>query len=94
MKSIIALETVLLRKSETPSTDISGEIGLMNIDTGKYFALNTIGSEIWKKLENPTSLQDLINSLIAEYDIDFNSCLSEVKPFMEQLIQEGIVTVQ
>ncbi len=94
MKSPVTLETVLLRKNDIPSTDISGEVGLMNIDTGKYFALNTVGSDIWNKLEKPMSLKDLVNSLIAEYEIDFNACLTEVKPFIEKLVQEGIVIIQ
>lgn len=94
MKTAITLETVLLRKNGIPSTDIGGEVGLMNIETGKYFALNAIGSDIWNRLDKSISLKDLVNSLIAEYDISFDSCFNEVKTFIEQLIQAGIVTVQ
>jgi len=94
LKTTIDKDTIIVRKKEIPSTDIGGEVGLMNIDTGKYFALNTIGSDIWYKLDKPISLQSLVNSLIEEYDIDYDTCFNEVKPFIEKLLHEGIITVQ
>lgn len=94
MKNEITLETIIVRNGSIPSTDIDGEIGLMNIKTGKYYALNTIGSEIWRILEKPTSLNYLVTLKTSEYDIDKDTCIIEIKKFVEKLVGEGIVIVK
>lgn len=91
MKKELSLETILERKADIPSTVIDGEVGLMNITTGKYFALNSVGSDIWNLLEKPMSLHDLIQALLKEYEIDGETCEKEIRPFAERLVDEGIV---
>lgn len=94
MKKEIASEAILFRNESIPSTDIDGEVGLMNISTGKYYALNLVGSDIWNNLSKPTSFGDLVSSLTAEYEIDKDTCESQVKEFVERLIREGIVLIK
>jgi hypothetical protein len=94
MKNEITLETILVRNDSIPSANIDGEIGLMSIDKGKYYALNTVGSDIWNILDKPTSLKDLAFSLTSEYKIDMDTCMKQVKEFVEKLIDEGIVLIK
>lgn len=93
MKRNITHDSILVRNGSIPTATIDGEVGLMNIETGKYYALNSIGSDIWNKLDKPISLNDLVAALVSEFDIDRQECYSQVKKFVERLIEEGIVIV-
>lgn len=94
MKKELTLGTVLVRNEQIPSTVLDGEVGLMSIGTGKYYALNTIGSDIWKVLEKEITVDELITALTSEYDIDNETCIAQVMPFLEKLISEGIVLIK
>lgn len=94
MKNEITSETILVRNDSLPTASIDGEIGLMSVDKGKYYALNTIGSDIWNILDKPTPLKDLVFSLTSEYKIDTDTCMKQVKEFVKKLINEGIILVR
>lgn len=94
MKKEVTLGTVVVRNDQIPSTVLDGEVGLMSIDTGKYYALNTVGSDIWNILENAVSIDKLISVLTTEYDIDNETCVTQVMPFVNKLISEGIILIK
>lgn len=94
MRNQITSETVLVRNKNIPSVNIDDEIGLLNVETGKYYALNSVGADIWKLLENAMPLNNLINLLISEYEIDRDICMEQVSNFIDQLVQKGIVLIK
>lgn len=42
------VNTKVCQSREIDSTDLNGEKVMMNLDKGKYFALNLVGSRIWR----------------------------------------------
>lgn len=93
MKREITLKTIIAHKKDLPSTNIDGEIALMNIETGKYFTMNLVGSDIWNKTINPISVENLVSSMKNEYDIDIDTCRQQVLIFLEKLLCEGIIEI-
>jgi len=94
MKKELSLGTVLIRNEQIPSAVIDEEVALMSIETGKYYALNPVASDIWRILEKPSSVGELISSLTLEYDVDNETCTEQVIPFLEKLISEGLVLIK
>ena len=76
------------------TSDIDGETVMMSIEKGKYFGLDAVGSRIWDLLESPTKLVDLINSLVAEFEVDPKNCELDVLEFLERLNTKGMLRVQ
>jgi hypothetical protein len=58
------------RSSDVLSTEAGGEVALMSIPNGRYYALNPFASAIWRKLEQPASVAQLAAKLAAEYNGD------------------------
>lgn len=85
-------ENTLIRKSadllEAPMDD---SLALMSIESGKYFGLNAVGRAIWELLEQPTSFQDIISSLMNRFDIDERSCKDQCKNFLKELMQRKMI---
>jgi hypothetical protein len=79
------------RKSTVMSTEVQGEFVVMDIQKGSYFALNQTGSEIWRALENPVSRTDLVERLCRQFDVEPSVCESRVKPFLDRLLNFGII---
>ena len=42
------------------ANEIDGEVIMVNIDMGKYYGLDEIGTTIWEMLENPVKIEGII----------------------------------
>ncbi len=69
------------------------ELVMMDATAGTYYGLNSVGAEIWRLLETPTSIQDLCTSLTHSFEVPPERCRSEVLQFLEQLQAKGLVRV-
>lgn len=87
----ISLDSVVIRQNELPTAEISGEVVMMNLEKGKYFALDSVGSRIWELMENKQVVEDIISILLDEYDIDAQTCQEHVLEFMNKLYTEGLL---
>jgi hypothetical protein len=73
--------------------DLNGEKVMMNLETGQYFVLNDVGSRIWELIESPIMINEVINSMLKEYDIDSNSCETAVMEFLSRLNYAKLICV-
>ena len=84
---------LVARTNDIPTVDLDGEIGMLNIETGKYYAFDTIGTRIWELTVNPIIINDLVQNLLKEYEIDERTCQEDVLFFLNKLLQENLIKV-
>jgi hypothetical protein len=72
-------------------SQIGDEIVMLDVDSGFYFGLNSVGSIIWSYLKEPISHQELIEKLTAKYEVDKGTCGKETEDFLNQLLEKNIV---
>lgn len=58
---------------------------MMDIDQGKYFALNPVAARIWELLENEMSLVELCETLQHEYEVSNEQCHRDVEEHLAEL---------
>ena len=85
------MQTILLRKAEIMTADMNGSTVMMDIETGKYYNLGDVGGEIWKLLQEPLCLNELMDKLMAQYDVSREQCETDIIPFLQQLIDSGLL---
>lgn len=84
-------DTVLSRSEDYISNEIDGEIVMMNIETGTYVSLNATGKSVWDLIEEPKVLNDIIEALVIEYSIDKETCVADLAPFIQQMLDQKII---
>jgi len=82
------------RRPDVISADMDGEVVMMDIMTGKYYNLGKTGGAIWNLLENPKTLDELVDDLTAEYDIDRPTCSTQVEQFLNSGIKAGLFSLE
>jgi len=87
-------ETRLSRVEETISTELDQEKVLMNIEAGVYYGLAGTARSIWEALESPHTFGELIDQLVAEYDVELQACQTDTIKFLDKLQQEGLLRVE
>lgn len=87
------LNTSIKRGEDYVFNEVDGELVMMNIETGSYASMNETGKSIWGLLEEPKSVEQVLQSLTEEYEISLEAAQKDVLPFLEQLLAQKIVVL-
>src|SRR5580700_8940161 len=87
----IADSTIISRSPSVVTAEVDGEIVMMSIEQGRYFGLDDIGSDIWKRIEQPCSFATLIDRLAADYDADRATIAADVHALLGRMAAQDVV---
>ena len=86
--------TRLKRASHLLESDVHGEVVALDVDRGQCYGLNSVGTEIWRLLEQPTSVGEICADLTSRYEVDPETCRAEVLKLVGELHDEGLVSIE
>jgi hypothetical protein len=89
----LSLASVVKLVDNLISAPVDGEVVILSVESGSYFGLDEIGSEIWRQLETPTRVDLLCDSLATKYAADRLTIEHDVIALLESLVAEGLVSV-
>jgi hypothetical protein len=74
-------------------SDMDGEKVMLSINSGKYYNLGPIGGRIWDIASSPITVNQIIEVLVSEYEVDWNTCEDQVISFVTNLLKENIIQI-
>lgn len=89
----IGVDTIVSQVPGLIAADMDGEKVMLNIDKGKYYGLDSIGSRIWELLEKPQSVSEMVDALLKEYNVEVEACQHDVLAFLSKLYDMGLVNI-
>jgi hypothetical protein len=89
----IGEDTVVTHAAGLVASNLDEKKVMMNIVSGKYFGLDSIGSRIWDLTEKPHTVRELVSELLKEYDVDENICRQDVLAFINKLYDQGLFDI-
>ena len=92
-KQTITLTTVVYHDPEMVSAPMDDELVMFSLEHGMYYGLDNIASVIWQRTEQPTSVEDLCNSLLDEFDVDRDTCQRETLELLNWLFTQDLVKI-
>lgn len=66
-------------------TELDGEKVMVDFETGKYFLIKGCGNDIWDMLQEEVSVNEIVDKLLAEYDVTREVCEVSVINFIDKL---------
>jgi len=75
-------------------SNMNEEKVMMSIQNGKYYNLGRVGGRIWELVEQPLTIRDIADQLVAEYEIDRETCENQVTAFVLRMLNEGLLKVE
>lgn len=79
------------REEEVASKVIDGEAIIINLANGVYYSMDKVGALVWERLQAGYTLDDVIRSVTAAYDVSPEHAESNVVELVEVLLQENLV---
>jgi hypothetical protein len=83
--------TLISRSPSVLAAEVDGEIVMMSIEQGRYFGLDDIGSDIWKRIEQPCSFAALVDGLVADYDAERGTIAADVTALLARMAEQDVV---
>jgi hypothetical protein len=71
---------------------IDGEVIIVNLKQGDYYSLLNTSAEIWTEIEREQSSAQIVAQLTQNYQEEPEIIAQGVQLFIDQLIEEGIIT--
>ncbi|NJC06120.1 hypothetical protein GGQ97_001913 [Sphingomonas kaistensis] len=79
------------RTAATMSTDVGDDVVALQADRGFAYGMEEVTATVWRLLEEPRGIDDLVARLTSEYEVDDAQCRAEVVALLEQMTSEGLV---
>ena len=80
---------MISRYGDWLSARVGDELMMMSAERGVYLGLNEVGARIWELLETPRSREALYAALQVEFEVDAETCRTEVDDFLQELLRRG-----
>lgn len=81
----------LLRSEEILTTAMGDELLMLNIRAGLYHNMNPMGARIWAILAAPTTLGEVVDQLVSEFEVTREDCTEQVEQFVAKLRGKGLL---
>ena len=74
--------------------EVSGEMVLLDLSNEFYFGLNEVGTRVWQLLETGSSVGEVLDALLGEYQVERAALEKDVHELLGQLCESGLVTFE
>lgn len=72
------------------STTLDGETVILHMEEGTYYGFNDVGTFVWESLQRSQTVEEVCQSVAAEYDVEYGECHEDVKQMIAELVQKDL----
>lgn len=90
----LELRSVVVAAADVVSADLGHEKALLSMTDGVYYALNPVGAMIWDLVQEPRSVEELRDAVVARYDVDVDRGERDVLTVLAKLSGWGLLEVR
>jgi hypothetical protein len=86
-------KSIIVVSPDQVSCDLSGEAAILNLKSGVYFGLNTVGASIWKLIQEPRTIKEIRDALVEEYDVEPKCCVQDILELLQELSIHELIQI-
>ena len=95
MKQTVSLTSCVRIPDGILSHLLQSELILLHLDTGVYSGLDPVGTRVWQLMQAQPAcvLHDIVETLIAEYDVGRDRCTRDVLALAGHLEENKLIDI-
>lgn len=86
--------TTLVAAAGQVSCDLGSQSAILNLESGIYYGLDSVGSRVWELLQQPRLLADIERCLLAEYEVEPERLTPELGALCRTMADAGLVEIR
>lgn len=75
------------------AADLGGETAILNLKTGTYYGLDDVGSRVWSLLQQGSTLRQIRDAILNEYEVDATRCEQDIVRLVGELVRHQLVEI-
>jgi hypothetical protein len=84
-------EALVIRADNLPFSKVDDAVIAMSREMGFCYAINSTGTRIWELIAEPVRVLSLCDSLCREFDVDRDTCLTDVISVLTEMKANGLI---
>jgi hypothetical protein len=89
----ISGSSIIRLAKEQVSSDVQGEVVILNFQSGVYYGLDAVGTRIWSLIQDSRRVSEIRDALVEEYDVEPERCECDLLALLQRLAGEGLIEV-
>ncbi len=94
MNARLSVHSVVSAIREQVSCPLGDESAILNLKNSIYYGLDPVGARIWNLLQQPRSVAEIRDALLAEYEVEPDRCERDLLGLLETMCGEELIQVQ
>ena len=70
---------------------VEDETVLLNLESGFYFGVDQVGQRIWQLVGDGMTLGEIVDAIVAEYEVEPSEAEIDVLEFANTLLEKGLL---
>jgi Coenzyme PQQ synthesis protein D (PqqD) len=91
--SMLTKSSIVKVSKEVVHCNVEDEVVILGMKDGVYYGLNPIGSLIWTIIEKPKSVDEILNTILKEYNVNIEESESDLLELLTDLLDKGLIEV-
>lgn len=73
------------------AAELDRETVLLDIESGIYFGLDEVGTEIWRLIEAGRDEQEILDELVDAFEVEPDVLRGDVRRFVDRLLEKRLI---
>lgn len=86
-----ALATRAVVPEAVITRELDGETILLNLETGIYFGLDKVGTDVWRAIHTAGTLGDALTQVQSAYDVEPEVLQADFLRLVDELLAKGLL---
>jgi hypothetical protein len=74
-------------------SEIADEAVILNLESGVYYGLNSVGVDIWQWLQHSQTEEKLLDLILAEYEVTPEQAEQDLQSILKEMLEVGLLEV-
>ena len=88
---MINASTVFKKAASPVSCQMNDEVAILDLDRSLYFGLEGAAVQIWTALDQPRSVSELCDGIVAAFEVSRAACEADTIQLLTDLQREGLI---
>jgi hypothetical protein len=89
--SPLSLETVVCATANQVNARVGDDLVILDLDSSMYYSLDPVGARIFELLQQPTALSGVVDTLVAEFEVEATTARTDLLALVDTLIAQKLV---
>lgn len=91
MESLFSTSSIVVAAKEQIHCNLAEEAVVLGLRAGVYYGLNSVAARIWNLVQEPKTVQELRDVIVAEYDVDPDRCERDLLGLLRDLATRDLI---